>query len=146
MTQISAPTSHDSIVESLELIAERAGDINPQILKRYFDKCPSAAQLMDHMDSYMLGRMLDQVLLLVMESDDAELENYLRFETASHHSYGVENTMYEKLFEAVFEVARDSCAESWNERYQEAWQLRLDTLLARIIAADAAYLRELAAS
>ena len=49
-----------AIIESLELVAEKAGDINPTILKRYFDKCPASAKLMDHMDHYMLGRMLDQ--------------------------------------------------------------------------------------
>lgn len=146
MSNLSAAAQYDSIVESLELIAERAGDINPQILAAYFASCPASAALMEHMDNYMLGRMLDQVLLLIMESDDAELENYLRFETASHNSYGVESYMYEKLFAAVLQVARSSCGEQWNDRYQQAWQQRLATLLSRIIAADAAYLNEQAAS
>ena len=101
------PAHSASIVESMELLAERAGDVSGRILERYFENCPEAAQLMDHMDSYMLGRMIDQVLLLIMESDDAELESYLRFETASHHSYGVQSHMYAKLFDAVLNVASD---------------------------------------
>ena len=140
------PAHSASIVESMELLAERAGDVSGRILERYFENCPEAAQLMDHMDSYMLGRMIDQVLLLIMESDDAELESYLRFETASHHSYGVQSHMYAKLFDAVLNVARESCADAWSDDYQQAWTARLETLLTRISAADAEYVAQLAVS
>jgi hypothetical protein len=146
MTNLTASAAHETIVRSLELIAESAGDINPKILERYFARCPAAAELMDHMDNYMVGRMLDQVLLLIMESDDTELESYLRFETASHNSYGVQSHMYEQLFQAVLEVASESAGEHWQADFQQAWQQRLDTLLARIVAADSAYVAEQAAS
>ncbi len=127
-----------AIIESLELVAEKAGDINPTILKRYFDKCPASAKLMDHMDHYMLGRMLDQVLLLIMEDDDNELHNYLRFETSSHNSYGVEQYMYEHLFEAVLETVIEAAGTGWSDVYQKSWQARITTLLHNIREADAA--------
>jgi hemoglobin-like flavoprotein len=127
-----------TIIESLELVAENAGDISPAILQRYFAKCPASAKLMDHMDRYMLGRMLDQVLLLVMEDDDNELQNYLRFETSSHSSYGVEQYMYEHLFEAVLETVTDAAGSAWTQPFQQAWQARISSLLQSIREADAA--------
>jgi hemoglobin-like flavoprotein len=141
MTQ-SVNTDHVSsaIVESLEIVAETAGDIAPQVFERYFKACPDSAKLMDHMDNYMLGRMMDQVLLLLMEDDDTELENYLTFETSSHKSYGVEDHMYQKLFSAVRDTVSEAVGTKWTGSYQDAWRSRIDTLLGKISEAEAALL------
>ena len=58
-------TAH--ILAAMEQVAEKAGDIAPAIFARYFERCGDSRALMEHMDEHMLGRMMDQVLLLIME-------------------------------------------------------------------------------
>jgi hemoglobin-like flavoprotein len=132
--------SNDSslIIESLEIVAESAGDITSQVFDNYHRSCPASAKLMDHMDDYMLGRMMDQVLLLMMEEGEQELAAYLEFETKSHESYGVEHYMYDNLFEAVLTTVRQAAGKQWADRFQSAWERRINTLLQRITEAEAA--------
>jgi len=127
---LSSNSSH--IIESLEIVAENAGDITERVFSNYHRLCPDSARLMDHMDNYMLGRMMDQVLLLLMEDGEAELSSYLEFETKSHESYGVEPYMYENLFDAVVSTVRDAAGSAWTDEFQSAWNGRIETLLNRI--------------
>ncbi len=120
------------IIESLELVAERAGDITAPTIAAYHERCPASAALMDHMDEHMLGRMMDQVLLLIMEDGEAELNNYLEFETANHEAYGVEPHMYDNLFSAVVDTVKSVLGSSWTERFDAAWRARSESLLAAI--------------
>ena len=120
------------IIESLEIVAEKAGDIAPAVIHRYHARCTDSALLMDHMDNYMLGRMLDQVFLLLMEEGTAELRNYLEFETMNHLSYGVENFMYDNLFDAVFETVRSIAGDTWSAEFESAWQARIEVLTREI--------------
>lgn len=128
----------DRIVESLEIVAESAGDITPEVFRNYHRLCPASAQLMDHMDDYMRGRMMDQVLLLLMEEGAEELNSYLEFETRSHESYGVEPYMYENLFSAVVATVREAAGSAWTDAHQSAWDNRVALLLASISEAEAA--------
>jgi hypothetical protein len=116
------------IIESLEIVAEKGGDIAPAVIHSYHARCTDSAVLMDHMDTYMLGRMLDQVFLLLMEEGTTELRNYLEFETMNHLSYGVENYMYDNLFDAVFETVRSVAGDTWSAEFESAWQARIELL------------------
>ncbi len=125
----------DLVYRSLELAAETAGDIVPAVFQRYFRRCPAAAELMSHMDQHMHGRMLDEVLRLLMtEHYDAD-DTYLNFEVKNHRlAYGVQNSMYPELFAAVQETVSDALGEQWTEAFAAAWQDRLGALLKEIEA------------
>lgn len=131
--------SNDSsrIIESLEIVAEHAGDITSQVFKNYHHACPESAKLMDHMDNYMLGRMMDQLLLLMMEEGEQELTAYLEFETRSHQAYGVQPHMYNNLFNALLTTVQKAAGPAWTGEYQKAWENRISTLLQRIAEAEA---------
>jgi len=131
--------SNDSsrIIESLEIVSESAGDITSEVFRTYHEDCPASAKLMDHMDNYMLGRMMDQVLLLMMEEGEQELSAYLEFETKSHQSYGVEPYMYDNLLNALLKTVRRAAGSQWQPVYQTAWENRISTLLQRISEAEA---------
>ena len=131
MTQASANT----IIETMEQVAERGGDITSNVIDRYFERCADSKALMDHMDKYMLGRMVDQVLLLLMEADESELESYLRFETASHRSYGVEQHMYQSLMAAVRDVIIKILGDDFTTEMDTALNARTEFLLGEINAA-----------
>lgn len=125
-----------NIIAAMELVAEKAGDISPAISKRYFERCSDSKALMEHMDQHMLGRMMDQVLLLLMESGEEELGSYIDFETSSHRSYGVEPYMYERLMLAVQDVMVQSLGSEFTPVMAEAFQSRIDDLLEAIAASE----------
>lgn len=128
-------TAH--ILTVMELVAEKAGDISPAIFTRYFERCGDSKALMEHMDEHMLGRMMDQVLLLIMESGEEELSSYIEFETASHKSYGVRSHMYESLMRSVQDVIGSELADSYTQDMREALQGRIEYLLGEIASAEA---------
>jgi len=119
----------ESIVTSLELVAERHGDITAEVMRIYHQRCPESAALMEHMDEYMIGRMMDQVLLLLMEDGREELENYLRFETTNHESYGVLPHMYANLLSSVRDCIADVLGDDFGSGMQAAWRTRIAILL-----------------
>lgn len=122
----------ESIVESLELVAERRGDVTADVMRIYHQRCPASAALMDHMDEYMMGRMMDQVLLLLMEDGREELENYLKFETGNHESYGVQPHMYDSLLSSVRDCVAEVLGDDFDPSMQAAWQARIGVLLEAI--------------
>jgi hypothetical protein len=130
-------SSSDQIVAALEQVAESLGDITEPVFERYFAESRKSHALMDHMDRHMLGRMLDQVLLLLMEPGEAELESYLNFETRAHAAYGVEQPMYEALMNSVCGVIRESLGDDYDSDISSAFDERIQFLLDRIAVAAA---------
>ena len=127
----------DAIVSAMELVAEQAGDITEAVFKRYFDRCSGSRALMDHTDEYMRGRMMTQVLLLLMESGEAELASYLEFETDAHKAYGVQQHMYENLLASVHEEVQQILNGSFTAEMDTAFRARIDHLLSAIETASA---------
>ena len=123
------------ILSAMELLAEKAGDVAPAIFQRYFERCQESRALMDHMDEHMLGRMMDQVLLLIMESGEEELASYLTFETANHRSYGVEAHMYGSLLHSVQDVIAETLGDALTPGMANALKARIDYLLGALTAA-----------
>lgn len=126
----------DPVTASLEIVAERQGDVTRPIIACYHADCPASAVLMDHMDEHMLGRMVDQVLLLLMPDGDDELDNYIAFETGNHDGYGVQPEMYDNLFNAVLKTIRDIVGDQWTSEIDAAWRARIEHLGAKIKAAS----------
>lgn len=130
-------TESETITEALEMVAERAGDITGAVFDRYFERCSDSKALMEHTDEYMRGRMMEQVLLLLMEPGESELESYLEFETTNHRAYGVEQYMYERLMSAVTDVVAKALGDDYSPDMQSAFAARTGFLLKEIAAADA---------
>jgi hypothetical protein len=124
----------DPILTTFEQAAERAGDITADIYRRYYAQCPAAEQVMAHVDPYMQGRMMDEVLTLVMTEADELPDGYLKFETANHASYGVSLDMYPDLLRAVQDSVRAAVGDDWTDACESAWRARVGALIERIEA------------
>lgn len=122
----------DPVIASLEIAAERAGDLREEVYERYYAACPDAEQLMAHVDEHMQGRMLDEVLRLLMVSDLGSEQGYLNFEVENHRGYKVEPGMYPDLFRAVEQVVRKALGADWSAAFDAAWVARITALLAEI--------------
>ncbi|NJN51226.1 MAG: globin [Gammaproteobacteria bacterium] len=124
------------IVESLERASEIGGDPTAAIYARYFAVCPESNQLMGHLDRHMQGRMLTEVLRLLMSEDSTADADYLRFETNNHAGYGVKPHMYTNLLGAVRDTVRTTLGDEWHDRFSASWNDRIDALLARLDSAQ----------
>ena len=122
----------DLVIESLELAAESAGDIAGSVYERYYGACPAAGELMSHVDQHMQGRMMDEVLRLLMVDDVEGEQAYLNFEVDNHSGYRVESDMYPDLLDAVQSVVRDAVGERWTDAFEHAWAERITSLLGGI--------------
>ena len=124
--------TEEIIITAFEQVAETAGDITESVFRCYFEQSSDSAALMDHMDKHMLGRMMDQVLLLLMESGDTELASYLEFETKVHKSYGVEMSMYQDLMWSVCQVVGEVLDTDFHPDVADAFEERIGFLLREI--------------
>jgi hemoglobin-like flavoprotein len=125
-------TDTDLVTHTFEIAADRAGDITAAVYERYYARCPASQQLMKHIDRYVQGRMLEEVIELLLTPQPEMLRDYLRFETRTHVSYGVESGMYENLLHAVRDAVRDAVAGDWNDDCARAWDRRIAKLLTEI--------------
>lgn len=117
------------ITAMMALVADRAGDISARVFERFFERSVASQTLMEHMDQYMLGRMMDQVVLLLMDPEDDELAGYLEFETQAHVTYGVDAGMYRSLMAAVRDVVDESLGADFTPAMQAALDGRIEFLL-----------------
>ena len=133
----SAPDSDeempDPVLVSLELAADKAGDITPEIYRRYFASCPGSQDLMSHIDELVRGKMMEEVFRLIMVQDYKEENNYLNFEVKNHkYAYSVQSHMYTNLLNAVHMTVRDCVSEDWNAMMEDAWQARINRLISEL--------------
>ncbi|MEZ5557550.1 MAG: globin [Pseudomonadales bacterium] len=128
-------TDQAIIGRSLELAAERAGDVTAEVYARYYHDCPAAATVMSHVDQHMQGRMLTEVLTLLLSEDQQSDAGYLDYEVENHRlSYSVRPEMYPALFHAVRDVVRAAVGPDWDAATEAAWTRRIDDLLGAIHA------------
>jgi hypothetical protein len=120
------------LLASLELAAEKAGDISPAVYDRYFERCPDSRAIMIHTDAYMRGRMLDEVFRLLMSGGVEEEREYLQFETTNHRAYGAAPHMYENVLLAVRDVVAQVLGAEFSGEMDQAWKQRVQDLLSVI--------------
>ncbi len=119
----------DLIYQSLEQVAEKSGDITPEIYRRYFESCPDSEALMSHLDEIPRGKMMDEVYRLLLEPEYRLEDDYLNWEVKNHAlAYSVESYMYRNLFDAVIDTMKESLGADWSEEIEQAWRERTSLL------------------
>jgi len=122
------------ILTSLELVAEQVEDLTEPVYEHYYSESPESRGLMDHMDLLMCGRMLNEVITLLVMPDE-DLQVTLKFEVKTHASNGVQLEMYGQFFNAIYVVVRDTLGQKWTPEFDTAWQQRIDFLNKEIATA-----------
>ncbi len=129
-------TQPDPIVTSLEVAASLRDDLTGPVYARHARAAPDTHDLMSHMDAYMRGRMLNDLLALLMTEPEEVDPGYLAFEVQSHRAYGVTPAMFRPLLECVRDTVAGLLGERWTPCMDAAWGSRISALDGRI--ADAA--------
>lgn len=127
-------SGNDRVVESFERAAEVAGDITPAVYEHFYLRCPAAREVTAHLDPHMKGRMLEEVIELLLQPPDAIDDAQLAFETSNHRSYGTDPSHYRPLLEAVRDSLREALGAEWSSEVDAAWTHRIEALTARILA------------
>ncbi len=123
------PHAIDTLIATLESAATAEPDFYGAAFSRYFELCPDSRELMQHTDELMRGRMMEQVVSLLMDADAGSLEVYFKFEVGNHEAYGAQPHMYAHLFQACEDVTRECCALPWGSEEDVAWAKQRRVLL-----------------
>jgi hypothetical protein len=121
------------VSNSFEQCAEHAGDITELVYNKFFAQCGDALPLMELSDQHMKGRMLTQVIELLLTDQHLGEGSYLRWEVKNHLlAYGVELGMYQSFFNAVRDTVKDSLGSAWTTPLAGAWAEKIEALLCDI--------------
>jgi hypothetical protein len=119
----------DQIISSLEIAAEKCGDINAAVYERYFEKSPGAEELMVQIDHLVRGKMMEEIMRLLMTEDFSGEDEYLTFEMKTHEeAYSVIKSMYGSLLHSVWEILKEGLGDEWTDKFDDAWRQRIESL------------------
>jgi hemoglobin-like flavoprotein len=121
----------ERIVGSLELAAERAGDLTPLVYARLFKERPEVEALFwrdktGQIKGEMLARVFEAILDFV--GDRLYAEHLIQTSVVIHTEYGVPPDIFRTFFGVVAATVRDVLGERWTPAIGTAWSRLLDDL------------------
>ncbi|HEY2356623.1 MAG TPA: globin [Phenylobacterium sp.] len=125
------PADAAAIEASLEIAAERGGDLSPQVYERLFARQPEMRALFWRDTSGAIkGEMLAKVFEAILDfiGDRRYADNLIETEVVTHEGYDVPRTVFATFFGIVEEVVRETCAADWTPAMGAAWQRTLADL------------------
>ena len=121
------------ISDSLELYAERHGDMAPRVYERFFELNREAAALMEYSDEHMRGRMFASMVELFLSDEHLGTGGYLDWELENHiKAYSATTAMYESLFQSMRDVLDKDLGIDWRPEWQHAWSNRIARILQQV--------------
>jgi hemoglobin-like flavoprotein len=127
---VSAPAAASSpaIEASLELAAERAGDITPLVYDRLFAGWPEMEALfVRDTDGAVRGQMLAQVFEALLDFSGRRYFSLglIQTEIVNHEGLGVPPDVFARFFAVVRDTVREACGADWTAGMEAAWSRTL---------------------
>jgi hemoglobin-like flavoprotein len=118
------PTQARAIERSLEIAAEQAGDLTPQVYTLLFEQQPEMEALFwrdtsGAIKGEMLMRVFEAILDFVGERRYAD--HLISAEVITHEGYEVPREVFSTFFGIVEVVVRKACGSAWTEEMNRAW-------------------------
>ena len=121
------------ISDSLELYAERHGDMAPRVYERFFELNREAAALKEYSDEHMRGRMFASMVELFLSDEHLGPGGYLDWELENHiKAYSATTAMYESLFQSMRDVLDKDLGKDWRPEWQHAWSSQIARILQQV--------------
>lgn len=117
-------TRSQLIEESLERLAERAGDPTAAVYARLFAAHPDTEALfVRDVDGAVRGEMLAKVIELAQDlaGPRAYAANFVRCEVVNHEGVGVPREVFPDFFDIAVKAFRELAADSWTAEMHAAW-------------------------
>ena len=120
----------DVISQSLELVAERAGDPADAIYARLFAEFPETEERFSRdVSGAIRAEMLTMVFSCLMDPGGPYQLNLVRAERVNHDGFGTPGEVFNRFFPIVMETCRDLLGAAWTPAFEQAWRRRIDDLL-----------------
>ena len=114
-----------TIVESLERVAETAGDPAPAVYERLFERHPEMQPLfvLDRNGSAR-GHMLSEALDCVLDfcTGNKYASNFIESEQMNHDGIGVPPDIFSTFLAIVVEVFKELLGTDWTAEMDAAWK------------------------
>lgn len=119
------------IVNSLELVSERCGDLTPLVYERLFAAYPQMNALFwrdttGAIKGEMLAKVFEIILDFVAENHFAS--NMIQCEVITHSGYDVPPDVFAVFFAIVARTIREQLGEDWTPEIDQAWNKLLRDL------------------
>ena len=115
----------DVIEQSLECVAERAGDPTPAVYARLFQRYPDLEPLFARdKDNAVKGEMLAKMFEVALDlaGPNAYAANFIRCEAVNHDGVGVPREVFPHFFDIAVDTFRELAGEGWRPEYDTAWR------------------------
>jgi len=125
------PTHADAITASLEIAAERGGDLTPRVYRVLFAREPQLAQLFSRdTDGAIKGEMLMKVIEAILDfiGERRYADHLIEAEAMNHEGFAVPRAVFATFFGVVAEVVKEACGHHWTGAMDDAWRRTLADL------------------
>ena len=125
------PAHADAIERSLEIAAERGGDLTPIVYARLFERQPEMKLLFwRDTDNSIKGEMLMRVFEAILDFIRARqyAHHLIQTEVITHAGYDVPPEVFATFFGLVAEVVKETCGPDWTPAMARAWRRTLADL------------------
>ena len=121
----------DLIVESLDQLAERAGDPSAAIYARLFAEFPETEErFWRDVSGAIKAEMLTMVFSCLTDPGGPYQLNLIRAERVNHDGFGTPHEVFNRFFWIVRDACRVLLGEAWTPAFEAAWTHRIDEILA----------------
>ena len=125
------PAEAEAIEQSLEIAAERGGDLTPIVYGRLFERQPEMKELFwrdtnESIKGEMLMRVFEAILDFIRARQFAH--HMIQTEVVTHAGYDVPPEVFATFFGLVAEVVEEFCGEEWSPAMAQAWRRALADL------------------
>jgi len=125
------PSQAEAIEKSLEIAAERGGDLTPVVYARLFERQPEMKALFwrdtrDTIKGEMLMRTFEAILDFIRARRFAD--HLIQTEVVTHAGYDVPPEVFATFFGLVVEVVEEACGPDWTPAMARAWRRTLADL------------------
>ena len=122
----------DPIVRSLEIAAERCGDLTPAVYQRLFRDHPEMERLFwrDRESFAVRGEMLARVIEAILDfvGERVYAHALIQCEVITHEGYDVPPDVFGTFFAVVADAVREVAGDDWTHEIGGAWRRTLDAL------------------
>jgi hemoglobin-like flavoprotein len=125
------PADAEAIELSLEIAAERGGDLTPVVYARLFERQPEMQPLFWRDNNHSIkGEMLMRVFEAILDFIRARqfADHLIQTEVVTHDGYDVPPAVFATFFGLVAEVVEETCGEAWTPAMAAAWRRTLADL------------------
>ena len=125
------PADAEAIEKSLEIAAERGGDLTPVVYGRLFERQPDMQALFWRDTTHAVkGEMLMRVFEGILDFIRARqfADHLISTEVVTHAGYDVPPDVFATFFGLVAEVIEEACGPDWTPAMAGAWRRTLADL------------------